>query len=78
MRPVADGCFETTVEHLAAGTRYQYRLDGARYRPDPVSRWQPEGVHGPSVVVDPAAFAWTDGRFAGHAPAHLVFYELHV
>jgi maltooligosyltrehalose trehalohydrolase len=78
MRPAADGVFETTLEHLTAGTRYQYRLDGARYRPDPVSRWQPDGVHGPSVVVDPAAFAWTDGNFAGHALADLVFYELHV
>ena len=78
MRPEAGGFFETALEHLAVGTRYQYRLDGARYRPDPVSRWQPAGVHGPSVVVDPAAFVWTDRDFTGHALADLVFYELHV
>ena len=78
MREEGDGLFATVVSELAAGTRYQYRLDGERYRPDPVSRWQPDGVHGPSAVVDPSAFEWTDRGFAGHALADLVFYELHV
>jgi maltooligosyltrehalose trehalohydrolase len=73
-----DGMYTLTVPRLTAGTRYQYRLDGDRYRPDPVSRWQPEGVHGPSAVVDPNAFTWTDGEFRGHARSDLVFYELHV
>jgi len=73
-----DGVFERSLAGLGAGTRYQYRLDGERYRPDPVSRYQPEGVHGPSVVVDPARFPWTDQGFRGHALADLVFYELHV
>ena len=63
---------------MPAGTRYQYRLDGERYRPDPASRYQPEGVHGPSVVVDPSDFPWTDQAFRGHALADLVLYELHV
>ena len=50
-----------------------------RYRPDPVSRLQPEGVHGPSVVVDPHALRRGPiRRFRGHALADLVFYELHV
>jgi maltooligosyltrehalose trehalohydrolase len=78
LREVDDGLVEVTGVPVAPGTRYQYRLDGERYRPDPVSRWQPEGVHGPSVVVDPGAFSWTDGGFGGHARADLVFYELHV
>jgi maltooligosyltrehalose trehalohydrolase len=78
MAAAGDGCFELALKRLAAGARYQYRLDGERYRPDPVSRWQPEGVHGPSAVVDPAAFEWTDSTFRGHALADLVFYELHV
>ena len=78
LREVADGVHELTVMGLRAGTRYQYRLDGERYRPDPVSRWQREGVHGASVVVDPTRFTWTDGEFRGHALADLVFYELHV
>ena len=78
MRQTTDGRFEADIENLPPGTRYQYRLDGERFRPDPVSRWQPEGVHGPSVVVDPATFAWTDAAFRGHALTDLVFYELHV
>jgi len=78
MAPGPDGVFELEVPGVGEGARYQYRLDGARYRPDPVSRWQPQGVHGPSVVVDPTSFAWTDHGFRGHALADLVFYELHV
>ncbi|MBI2217948.1 MAG: malto-oligosyltrehalose trehalohydrolase [Candidatus Rokubacteria bacterium] len=70
--------FATTLPGVSAGARYQYRLDGERYRPDPVSRWQPEGVHGPSAVVDPDELAWTDQAFAGHALGDLVLYELHV
>jgi maltooligosyltrehalose trehalohydrolase len=66
------------VAALPAATRYQYRLDGERYRPDPASRFQPEGVHGPSRVVNPASFPWTDQAFTGHALADLVIYELHV
>lgn len=73
-----DGVFECERSGVLAGARYQYRLDGERYRPDPVSRWQPQGVHGPSMVVDPDAFAWTDAGFRGHARTDLVFYELHV
>jgi len=78
MRQTTDGLFETEIENIAAGARYQYRLDGERFRPDPASRWQPEGVHGPSVAVDPSTFAWTDAPFKGHALTDLVFYELHV
>src|SRR6266513_5112948 len=82
-RPLAlsrqdDGLFEALVPGLSAGVRYQYRLDARRYRPDPASRFQPEGVHGPSMAVDPASFTWTDQAFAGHAAADLVIYELHV
>ena len=80
-RPMAaegDGTYMLSLENVAAGTRYTYRLDGKEDRPDPASRWQPVGVHGPSAVVDPSAFAWTDHGFRGHALADLVFYELHV
>src|SRR5438067_11806081 len=82
-RPLAmtrqdDGLFEGVVAALPAATRYQYRLAGERYRPDPASRFQPEGVHGPSMVVNPASFPWTDQAFTGHALADLVIYELHV
>jgi maltooligosyltrehalose trehalohydrolase len=73
-----DGVFEALIAGVPAGARYQYRLDGERYRPDPASRYQPEGVHGPSVAVDPATFPWTDDAFPGHALGDLVLYELHV
>jgi maltooligosyltrehalose trehalohydrolase len=76
--PRESGLFEAKLEGVAEGVRYKYRLDGTRFRPDPVSRFQPEGIHGPSVVVDPSRFVWTDPEFAGHAPGELVFYEIHV
>jgi len=71
------GLFEARVPDVGAGTDYVYRLDG-RDRPDPVSRHQPRGVHGPSRVVDPGAFGWTDAAWRGLAMADLVLYELHV
>src|ERR1051326_1185780 len=74
----ADGLFERSFGGLGAGTRYQYRLDGGRYRPDPGFRFQPEAVQRPSAIVDPGQFPWTDHGFRGHALADLVFYELHV
>jgi maltooligosyltrehalose trehalohydrolase len=74
----ADGCFAGQVAEARIGTDYFYVLDGARARPDPVSRHQPEGVHGPSRVVDPAAFGWSDADWRGLAMSDLVIYELHV
>src|SRR5437899_2469063 len=59
-----------------AGTRYFYMLDDVA-RPDPASRFQPEGVHGPSEVVDPA-FEWHDANWRGIALQDFVIYELHV
>jgi len=73
-----DGMFERTVSGVSAGTRYWFRLDGDRLRPDPVSRFQPDGPHGPSEVVDPDAFKWTDQAWAGVKPAGQVLYEMHV
>jgi maltooligosyltrehalose trehalohydrolase len=63
----------------APGDDYAYSLDGGAPRPDPRSPWQPDGVHGPSRLVDHDAFAWTDGDWAGGVPlAEAVVYELHV
>lgn len=73
-----DGVLEATIGDVPPGTDYLIRLDGERDRPDPVSRHQPHGVHGPSRVVDPAAFAWSDGGWTGIEPAELIIYELHV
>jgi maltooligosyltrehalose trehalohydrolase len=60
------------------GFQYRYRLDGGEAYPDPYSRFQPEGVHGPSEVMDTASFEWHDADWPGLDPAELVIYELHV
>ncbi len=73
----ADGMHEGVVPGIGAGARYRYRLDGGDAFPDPASRFQPEGVHGPSEVIDPA-FAWTDDDWPGLSADGLVIYELHV
>jgi maltooligosyltrehalose trehalohydrolase len=72
------GLFDRLVDNAAAGDRYTFRIDGGADRPDPASRFQPDGVHGPSQVIDPAAFRWTDGRWGGRGAGDLVLYELHV
>jgi maltooligosyltrehalose trehalohydrolase len=73
-----DGTFGGFMPGLGAGTRYRYRIDQTRSLPDPASRFQPDGVHGPSEVVDPLVFRWTDHEWTGVARADLVLYELHV
>ncbi len=73
-----DGYFAGLVEGVRAGTRYWYRLDGDRLRPDPASRFQPDGPHGASQIVDPRAFRWTDGRWRGASRDGQVVYEMHV
>ena len=72
------GYFSGFLPDVGAGTRYRYRLDGGDAFPDPASRFQPEGPHGPSEVIDPAAFRWRDGRWPGIALEGQVLYELHV
>jgi maltooligosyltrehalose trehalohydrolase len=69
--------FVATVPHISEGTDYFYVLEGERERPDPVSRWQPRGVHGPSRVVDPAAFHWSDQKWSGIPLKDFIIYELH-
>jgi maltooligosyltrehalose trehalohydrolase len=72
------GYFAGFVEGVGAGARYRYRLDGGDAFPDPATRYQPEGVHGPSEVVDPEAYRWSDGAWRGRSLEELVIYELHV
>jgi maltooligosyltrehalose trehalohydrolase len=72
------GVFAGHVAPARAGSDYRFRLDGdGPWLPDPVSRLQPEGIHGPSRVVGPA-FPWSDGGWRGVARPELVTYELHV
>ena len=73
-----DGFFRGSVPGAGPGTRYWYRLDGDRLRPDPVSRYQPDGPHGPSAIVDGSTFKWTDAEWRGIAPQGQVLYELHI
>ena len=78
LTPDGAGYFAGTAAGLAAGARYRYRLDGDGPFPDPASRFQPEGPHGPSEVIDPARFRWTDSAWKGAALAGQVLYEMHV
>ncbi len=77
LAPGRDGYFEGTVAGVGAGARYRFRVDG-REAPDPASRFQPDGPHGPSEVVDPRGFPWTDAGWGGLALSGQVFYEMHV
>ncbi len=71
------GVFSASVEGAGDGTRYCFSLDGGRGMPDPVSRSQPEGVHGPSCVVDPMTFRWADAGWRGMELRDYIMYELH-
>ena len=79
MKREPDGYFSAVVAEAGAGTLYRYRLDGEDYLyPDPASRFQPEGPHGPSEVIDPEAFHWTDFSWQGVPLEGQVIYELHL
>ena len=56
---------------------YRYKLDSGEF-PDPASRFQPQGPHGPSQIVDPQSFKWTDKDWQGPAQSGLVIYEMHI
>jgi len=66
------------VTDAKAGMTYRYRLDGKDSFPDPCSRFQPEGPHGPSLIVDPAAYQWRDQHWPGVSMHGQVIYELHI
>jgi maltooligosyltrehalose trehalohydrolase len=73
-----DGYFSGFVEEARAGSLYRYRIEGGDAFPDPASRFQPEGPHGPSQVVDPGQFAWTDHGWQGVSLAGQIIYEMHI
>jgi maltooligosyltrehalose trehalohydrolase len=73
------GYFSGLAEGAAAGALYRFRLDeGESLYPDPASRFQPEGPHGPSQVVDPSSYAWRDAAWKGLRPEGQVLYEMHI
>lgn len=78
LHPEGNGYYSGTAPGLQAGAPYRYRLDGKLAFPDPASRYQPEGPHGPSEVVDPRSYAWRDAGWQGLSLEGQVLYEMHV
>src|SRR5438045_2605110 len=73
----SDGYFSRSIE-AGAGTLYRFRLNGAgNPYPDPASRFQPQGPHGPSCVVDHTQFKWNDDAWPGVTLAGQIMYEMH-
>jgi len=78
MRPLDGGWYECVVAAARAGERYAFRIDGGLQVPDPASRFNPDDVHAPSVLVDPRAHAWRDTDWHGRPWHEAVVYELHI
>ncbi len=77
MERIPGGYYEAIVEGVSGGCSYLYRLDGGKERPDPASRFQPQGVHSFSQVVDPV-FPWSDTKWSGLPLSKYILYEIHV
>ncbi|MGB3293355.1 MAG: malto-oligosyltrehalose trehalohydrolase, partial [Phormidesmis sp.] len=72
------GYWHASAPDLPAGTRYKYQLEGGASWPDPASCFQPDGVHGPSEVVNHSQFDWQDGDWQGIPLTDYIIYEVHV
>jgi maltooligosyltrehalose trehalohydrolase len=72
------GGYHSGAAPAPPGTLYRFRLDGGDAFPDPASRFQPSGPHGPSEVIEPSAFPWSDGAWTGLRRNGLVVYEMHI
>jgi maltooligosyltrehalose trehalohydrolase len=77
MEKSPEGYFSATLSDCHPGDLYRFSVDGMGPFPDPASRYQPQGVHGPSQVIDPSAFVWRDGHWKGVVREDLILYELH-
>jgi 1,4-alpha-glucan branching enzyme len=78
LNPVGEGWFELTSDAARAGSHYRYVLSDGRRVPDPASRFQPGDVEGPSEVIAPCAYDWSDGDWQGRPWEEAIVYELHV
>ncbi len=72
------GWWYTPDRQARAGEDYTFAIDDGDDLPDPRSGWQPDGVHGPSRIVDHSAFAWTDEEFQARPLSAALIYELHI
>ena len=78
MHAADDGWFELITDRAVSADLYQFRIDGEQRVPDPASRFQPQDVHGPSLVIAPDGFDWHDDQWRGRRWEEAVIYELHV
>ncbi len=77
-KALGDGWHELQTSEAAAGTLYRLVLPDGRRVPDPASRFQPRDVNGPSEVIAPGSYVWSDGSWKGRPWTEAVMYELHV
>jgi maltooligosyltrehalose trehalohydrolase len=73
-----DGYFTVKIKNISEGTRYFFQPGGKESFPDPASHFQPEGVYGPSEIVDHSGFVWNDQQWKGLPLSELIIYELHI
>jgi len=78
MKMSGRGWWKVEEENAGPGTDYAFSLDGEEPHPDPRSQWQPEGVFGPSRIVDHSDFGWTDMHWRSRPLSSAVIYEIHV
>lgn len=79
LEPEEQGYFSGFIKDAQAGTLYKFKLDDNDYLyPDPASRFQPQGPHGPSCIIDASSFNWTDQKWPGVALEGQVIYEMHI
>ncbi len=78
LTPEAGGYFSGAV-NVGAGSRYRFRVNrGENFYPDPASRFQPQGPHGPSCIVDPRQFRWADTNWPDFTSKGQIIYEMHI
>src|SRR5215510_10326179 len=77
MKRESNGYYSIFLPYAKPGMLYKFKFDGDSY-PDPASRFQPLGPHGPSQLIDPTAFSWTDHSWPGVARHNQILYEMHI
>jgi len=78
LEKLGEGRFELLTKEASVGSNYQFLIDGETAVPDPASRYQLDTVHGPSQVIDPLSYKWTEASWKGRSWEEAVIYELHV